>query len=95
MRTARVRIKFYSDKRTGLPSNTYRPHIIVDGNAEMLGVEFIKHNLTNFDVFGEATIKLVYDGLVDYSELTTGTSFKIAEGAIIVGEGCVIKSKIR
>lgn len=55
----------------------------------MLGVEFLESDLTEFDRFGEAVVKLLYDK-VDYSKLSKGVTFKIFEGDNVVGEGKVL-----
>lgn len=91
MNTLLVRVKFYSDKRKSVPSMyyAYRPHFVVDGDCERLGVEFIESDLNEFDKFGDAVVRLVYDG-VNYSKLAVGVKFKIVEGSTVVGEGCVI-----
>lgn len=92
-----VKVIFFSSKRENFPtlnsnletSNSYRPHLLVEGNEEYLGIEFYRSQLKSFDKYGTASIRLLYDG-VDYSSLTPGTKFKIMEGANIVGEGEVI-----
>ncbi|MDE5593566.1 MAG: hypothetical protein K2I75_06510 [Clostridiales bacterium] len=88
MKLIEVNVLFYSDKRKSLPCPfDYRPHFAVDGNY--LGVRFVECDLTEFDKFGTAIVKLVYDG-VDYSPLTANTKFDVVEGATIVGKGIVI-----
>ena len=92
-----MKVIFFSSKRENFPtlnsnletSNSYRPHLLVEGNEEYLGIEFYRSQLKSFDKYGTASIRLLYDG-VDYSSLTPGTKFKIIEGANIVGEGEVI-----
>lgn len=91
METLKVKVKFYSDNRNSFPSLNwgYRPHFMVKGTAEMLGVEFIKSDLLEFNKFGEAEVKLLYEN-VDYSKLTKGIVFDILEGSHVVGEGAVL-----
>ena len=91
MRTIKVRVKFYPNKRSSFPPLNcgYRPHFVINGDTELLGVEFLKSDLTEFNQFGGAIVKLLYD-TVDYSKLTKGTEFTIVEGSLIVGEGSVL-----
>lgn len=88
MELIEVTVLFYSDKRKSLPCPfDYKPHFVIDGNY--LGVQFVECDLTEFDKFGTAIVKLVYDD-VDYSSLTTNAEFDIVEGAAIVGKGIVV-----
>lgn len=91
METIKVKVKFYADKRNSFPSLNYgyRPHFVINGDTEMLGVEFLESDLTEFDRFGEAVVKLLYDK-VDYSKLSKGVTFNIFEGDNVVGEGNVL-----
>lgn len=70
----------------------YRPHFVVNGDEELLGVEFSGSDLNEYDKFGEATVKLLYDDFdVGYHKLTMETGFKIVEaGQKVVGEGYVV-----
>lgn len=52
-------------------------------------MEFYEYDLTEFDKYGTAAVKLLF-GNVDYSGLTKGTHFNITEGSRIVGEGTVL-----
>ena len=88
MKTLKVIVEFFGDKRRTLPAAKYRPHFIVDGSTEMLGVEFTELNATAFDRKCAATVKTLYDG-VDYSELKRGAHFSVVEGATVVGKGYV------
>ena len=87
----KVDVIFYSNKRKTPPCGyVYRPHFIVKGGNEYLGVQF-----DNFDCFPFGThiccnVKLLYDG-VNYSKLTANTQFFIMEVANVVGEGMVKK----
>ncbi|MDE7107348.1 MAG: hypothetical protein K2O39_03410 [Clostridiales bacterium] len=88
MKLIEVKVLFYSDKRKSLPCPfDYRPHFVVNGNY--LGVQFVECDLTEFDKFGTAIVRLVYDG-VDYSLLTENVQFDVVEGATIVGKGYVV-----
>ena len=92
MKELTVRVKFFSDKRKDFPSlnYAYRPHFVVAGDDELLGVEFVGSYLTEFDRYGEARVKLLYDG-VGYFKLIDGVAFNIVEGGSrIVGTGYVI-----
>ncbi len=91
-----VKVKFYNDRKRPFPLRcySYRPHFVVDGDTEMLGVEFLESNVAEFDKFGEAIVKLLYDN-VGYYKLAKGVGFKIVEGGFkVVGEGCVIENDI-
>ena len=91
MKQILVKVKFYSGARKSFPClcYAYRPHFVVDGDSEMLGVEFLESDFNEFDVFGEAIVKLLYDG-VGYHKLQKGAKFSIVEGATSVGEGYVL-----
>lgn len=92
-----VKVIFFNDRRKEFPilsysikgGTSYRPHLIIKGTTEYLGVEFIQSQLQEFGLLGTAFIRLVYDG-IDYSNLKVGIKFDIVEGANIVGEGEVI-----
>lgn len=91
MKTIKVKVKFYADKRNSFPSLNYgyRPHFVASGDTEMLGVEFLESGLAKFNEFGEAVVKLLYNK-VDYSKLEKGVTFNIVEGPRVVGEGSVL-----
>ena len=92
MNILKVMVKFYPKKRSSFPSlhYAYRPHFVVNKDSEMLGVEFIESDLVEFNVFGEAIVKLLYDN-VGYHKLQKGVTFNIVEGgATTVGEGYVL-----
>ena len=89
MRSLRVMVKFYWEKRKSIPTYGYRPHFVVRGDSEYLGIEFIELELNEFNVFAEAVVKLLYDN-VGYHKLKKGVSFDILEGATVVGEGYVL-----
>ena len=89
----KVKVRFWGENHREMPpfGTAYRPHLVVKGTTEYLGVQF-----TNIDKvsFGEeilSGVELLYDG-VDYSALVIGAAFEIREGTHIVGEGVVISS---
>ena len=92
-----AKVIFFSDKRKSFPILTssvegktgYRPHLVIKGTTEYLGVEFYCSQLQSFDKYGTASIRLLYDG-IDYSGLKVGTKFDIIEGSNVVGEGEII-----
>lgn len=57
MSTIKVKVKFYPQVRKTLPSLHYRPHFVVSGDSEYLGIEFLELDLTEFSVFSEAKVK--------------------------------------
>lgn len=93
-----IKVIFYSNKRKSFPILNssienragYRPHLVIKGTTEYLGIEFYRSQLQSFDKYGTASIRLLYDG-VDYSGLKIGTKFDILEGAKVVGEGEIIE----
>lgn len=84
--------KFYQHQRTTLPQlndGIYRPHLVIKGTQEYLGVKCITGELdVEFEQNIWVEIELVYD--IDYSLLLTNTAFWIMEGGICVGEGIVL-----
>lgn len=92
MKISKVKVKFYSNARNSLPSLKcgYRPHFVVDEDSEFLGIEFLKLDLQEYDVYGEAVVKFLYDN-VGYHNLTKGVRFNIIEGTTVVGEGYVLE----
>lgn len=91
MRTLRVMVNFYPNKRNSFPplNYGYRPHFVVNGDSELLGIEFSGCDLKEYSVFGEAVVKLLYEN-VGYHKLEKGVCFKIVEGSTAVGEGYVL-----
>ena len=89
MRTKKVKVKFYGQAKNSLPLLNYRPHFVVNGDNELLGIEFLEFEPKDFDTFAEAVIKLLYEN-VGYHKLTEGVCFNIVEGTTIVGEGYVL-----
>lgn len=95
--TMLVKVKFDSSKRLLMPNlikqqdgTAYRPHFVVDGDNEYLGIEFIRSRLTSFNEEGFAVVRLLYLPNVNYSTLEEQVSFKIYEGGNQVGSGKVI-----
>ena len=66
----------------------YRPHFIVKGNNEYLGVQFLDGEAVKLGKIVKGIAELVYD--VDYSLLIPSVEFFIMEGANKVGEGVVL-----
>ncbi|MDO4230313.1 MAG: hypothetical protein Q4C98_10895 [Capnocytophaga sp.] len=84
-------VTFFSHKRKTAPylnSGTYRPHFMVKGESEYLGVQFIDGEDVIFDKPIKCNALPMYSK-VDYSALQKGVSFFIMEGANIVGEGVI------
>ena len=91
-----VEVLFYKEGqcRKTLPDFTermYRPHLVVKGAKELLGICFIEGDTVQLGSKSNAIIETVYDG-VDYSTLLNpNTEFDIVEGRNVVGEGRVIE----
>ena len=88
-----VSVTFFECKRESPPclnNGNYRPHLVVDGDDEYLGVSFIYEEECHFDETVLASVLPMYDG-VDYSKLQVSKKFFVMEGANIVGEGIVIE----
>ena len=69
---------------------TYRPHLIVKGTEDLLGVEFMNLDKSVLNEHLLCEIRLPYS--VGYSQLKQGTYFDIVEGGTkIVGEGYVFE----
>lgn len=85
-----VTVTFFSDSVRKTPPclYDYRPHFVVKGDDEYLGVRFIDGDSCDFDKAVEAIVLPVYEG-VRYDKLTVHTLFSIMEGGNIVGEGIV------
>ena len=84
-------VTFFSKKLTNPPNlnnGKYRPHIVIKGTEEQLGINFIDGEDVIFDQPIRANALPVNENL-DYSSLQVGTEFLILEGSLIVGEGLV------
>ena len=90
MSNIKVTVKFYPKSRSSLPSLNYRPHFVVNGDDEYLGVVFLELDVKEYGVFGEALVKPLYDN-VGYHKLNKGVHFNIVEGSTLVGEGEVLE----
>lgn len=73
---------------------SYRPHLrVIDGDGEMLGVEFVDGPDSPVAP-GEsayATVRFVYQPEVNYDVLTVGARFEVLEGGHVVGTGHVTR----
>lgn len=86
-----VSVIFFAGKRNTIPNlngMVYRPHLLVKGDTEYLGVCFINGDLSGFNQVTDALVLPVYSG-VNYNKLEVGVIFFIMEGPHIVGEGIV------
>lgn len=89
--TIMVSVTFYACRRRTVPclhNEKYRPHFVVKGDAEYLGVCFIDGAVCEFDKAVSAAVLPIYEG-VGYDKLKPQTQFYIMEGAQMVGEGVV------
>ena len=89
--TLHCTVTFFSRKRKTVPNlnaGTYRPHFMVKGESEYLGICFIDGEEVSFDQPIACSVLPLYDS-VDYSSLAKGTAFFIMEGTNIVGDGVV------
>ena len=71
----------------------YRPHLIVAGKGEYLGVIVVdlpKNRAVHPGDRAQVSFHLVYHPAVDYSALQPGMKFEILEGPRSVGDGVVI-----
>ena len=85
-----IELWFFENSRESPPYGwTYRPHLIVKGTNDLLGVEFINLDKSSFNEHIFCEIRLPYD--IDYSQLKQGACFDVIEGGrTIVGEGHVV-----
>ena len=90
MSDIKVTVKFYPKSKNSLPLLNYRPHFVVNGDSEYLGVEFLELDVKEYGVFGKALVKPLYDN-VGYHKLNKGVHFNIVEGSVLVGEGKVLE----
>ena len=86
-----VEVWFFENTKEVPPyGRTYRPHLIIKGTDDLLGVEFINLDKSAVDEHVLCEIRLPYD--IDYSRLKQGACFDIIEGGRkIVGEGYVVE----
>ena len=73
---------------------TYRPHFVMAGSTEYLGVVFqAAPEFIESQVPFVATVGLVYYPDVDYAGLVSGAEFTVREGARVVARGRVTSSR--
>ena len=89
-----VEVIFWGGKRKAPPSlvsGKYRPHFVVTGITEYLGVCFLdgtEHCAFDETALGNA--QPLYPDTVDYGPLENNAEFLIYEGANVVGKGRVL-----
>ncbi len=92
-----VSVRFYRPEEGGrsvlpdLGSKLYRPHFVITGQTDYLGVVFVEGKSTQEQRSFVASVASVYE-TVDYSSLVPGVHFLIMEGAKAVGEGLVMEA---
>ena len=92
-----VRVKFFkNDIREKVPNFSadmvrYLPHLVVKGDDEYLGVNFVDGGDCEFDEENDMIVESIYEG-VGYHKLVEGAEFFIMEGPHVVGEGIVTDS---
>lgn len=90
-----VKVRFFANgfRKTPPFGTMYRPHFVVKGTSEYLGIQFEELEKTAFEEEIVANVKPLYISTgVDYSALVPKASFEIREGSHIVGEGTVMSS---
>ena len=94
-RTLPVEVWFFDSVRKTPPcGNTYRPHFVVKGTNDYLGIQFEYLEDVPFREHIAVRVQLTYESTgVDYSKLKPNVTFEIKEGGTIVGEGIVIGNK--
>lgn len=91
-----VEVEFYKEGQVSrktppnLFNRVYRPHFIVKGTKEYLGVWFVEGDNVELGEKVTAIVETIYDNVNYNSLLEPDTEFYIAEGANIVGHGKVI-----
>ncbi|EDN8355289.1 hypothetical protein G0Q57_000593 [Listeria monocytogenes] len=92
-----VEVTFYSRARKTVPEAGYRPHFVMelDEEREYLGVEIYDIEVDALDSAGYAMCSFLYEQKgVGYSKIRPNKSFKVMEGASVVGRGKIIKFPI-
>ena len=87
-----IECSFDSQKRSVFPDlngAAYRPHLVVKGTKDYLGIEFVSADVDEFDTPGRAEIVTLYS-LALYENLNEGAEFTIREGPKIVGTGKIL-----
>ena len=78
-------------KNTTQPGQTesIRPHFVVTGTTEYLGVCFLDGTECTFDTPALGNAQPLYPDTIDYAPLENNAEFLIYEGANAVGKGRV------
>lgn len=84
-----VEVMFYRDVRKTFPARLYKPHFIVRGTDDYLGIIFAELDAAPFGEYTTGIIEFLYEG-IDYSKLISGVDFIIKEGAVEVGKGIIL-----
>jgi hypothetical protein len=88
----KVKVWFFDGVRKKPPyGERYRPHFVIKGTEDYLGIQFAKLEKTPFAEHIITEVHFIFYGAVDYSKLCAGVEFEIREGSKIVGEGIVIR----
>ena len=87
-----VEIWFHNDSYRKTPpfGKGYRPHFVIKGTEEYIGVQFVEIENAPFGEHLLCEVEFLFYGLVDYSKLVPDAKFEIREGRNIVGEGIVL-----
>ncbi|ECQ2361641.1 hypothetical protein FZ112_02960 [Listeria monocytogenes] len=91
--TFMVEVTFYSNVRKMVPEAGYRPHFVMelDEDGEYLGVEIYDIEVDALDSAGYAMGSFLYEQEgVRYSKISPNKSFKVMEGASVVGRGKIM-----
>ena len=92
--TSRVCMKAEMDGGRHAPFwENYRPHLVVRGTEDYLGVTVVdlpQAQAVKPGASAQVSFNLVYHPEVDYSALQPETEFEIREGPRVVGYGTVI-----
>jgi hypothetical protein len=74
----------------GADGRWYRPHAVVEGQSEYLGVRFVGGPAVRPGELGQFKLELMYPE-VDYSALQPGVAITIREGGRVVARGRVLQ----
>ena len=91
-KTIKVKVIFYENIRRTPPIQSYRPHLVIEGETEYLGVVFTDLEEVPLGTVTTAMVCPMYEK-IDYSGLLNGVRFTVREGATIVGAGVVLEQK--
>ena len=89
-RTITVKVMFYENVRKIPPIQSYRPHFVIAGETEYLGIVFVDLEKVPLGTTVIAKICPMYEK-IDYSGLLNGVRFTVREGGTIVGAGVVLE----